>query len=420
MIRKLVVIFGSVLGTLVFFVGVISIMGAMRPEVETKEAPPVAPIAFVKAVEYAPMNLSVKAQGEVAPRREITLASQISGRIDRVSDSFANGGVFKKDDILIWIEDADYRLAVTRAEAEVASARQRLAVEQAESDLAAQDYEELSGGNVGDAASVLTLRKPQLAAAEASLAGAQASLGDAKLALKRTKIVAPFNGRVRNIGADVGQFISPGASLGQIFATDVAEIRLPLTDSDLAKLNLPFAFEAEGDDAPAVLLSATVAGQLRQWKGRIRRIDAAIDSSTRQISAIAEVEEPYGKGADNGFPLAFGLFVEAEIMGPSIPRATVIPWLAMRDDGQVYIVDDEDKLALARPVIVAEAGEGLIAIDGIDVGALLVVSPVTSAVGTPVRPLFENGDSASTLVNLSGNKTETADVGSASVEGAAL
>ena len=419
MIRKLVVI-GSVLGTLVFFVGVISIMGAMRPEVETQEAPPVAPIAFVKAVADAPMNLSVKAQGEVAPRREITLASQISGRSERVSSSFANGGVFQKGDVLIWNEDADYRLAVTRAEAEVASARQRLDVEQAESAIAAQDYEELYGGTLSDDASVLTLRKPQLAAAEASLAAAEASLGDAELALKRTKIVAPFNGRVRNIGADVGQFISPGASLGQIFATDVAEIRLPLTASDLAKLNLPFAFEAKGDDAPQVLLSANVAGQLRQWNGRIRRIDAAIDSSTRQISAIAEVEDPYGKGADRGFPLAFGLFVEAEIAGPSIPRATIIPWLALRDDGQVYIVDDEDKLTLARPVIVAEAGEGLVATDGVDAGARLVVSPVTSAIGTVVRPLYENGDSASTLVDLSSGETETAEAATSSGEGAAL
>jgi len=419
MIRKLVVV-GSVLGTLVFFFGVITILGAIRPEVETQEAAATPPIAFVKTIEYKPMNLSVRAQGEVAPRREITLASQISGRILSVSSSFANGGVFRKGDVLIQIEDADYRLAVTRAEADVASARQRLAVEEAESQLAAQDYEELSGGKLSDAASVLTLRKPQLAAAEASLAAAQASLGDAKLALARTKITAPFNGRVRSTGADVGQFVSPGASLGQIFATDVAEIRLPLTDSDLAKLDLPFAFEAEGDDAPLVNLSANVAGRLRQWTGRIRRIDAAIDSSTRQISAIAEVDDPYGSGADDGFPLAFGLFVEAEILGRDIPRATIIPWLAMRDDGQVYVVDDEDKLDLARPVIVAEAGEGLIAVDGLDEGARMVVSPVTSAIGTAVRPLDENGESASTLVDLSDGDTETAAADTASDEGAAL
>ncbi|MEM1380133.1 MAG: efflux RND transporter periplasmic adaptor subunit [Pseudomonadota bacterium] len=407
MIRKLFVVAGACAIAL-FFAGVIVIMGAMRPQVETTPAEPVAPIAFVRAVEYAPMNLSVRTQGEVAPRREIILSAEIAGRIREVSSSFANGGVFAKGDVLIRIEDADYRLAVTRAKSQVASAKQRLAVEEAEAALAAQDYEELSGGNAGDAPSILALRKPQLAAAQADLAAAEADLADAELALARTKIVAPFDGRVRSIGADVGQYVTPGAQLGQVFSTSVAEIRLPLTDDDLSKLDLPFAFESKGDDAPIVMLSANVGGTDYQWEGRIRRVDAAIDTSTRQIAAIAEVEDPYGAGSDDGFPLAFGLFVTAEIKGPTLPRATTVPLLSMRNDGQVFIVDEANKLALRTPQIAARAGEVLIAVAGLETGDLLVISPVTVGIGQNVRPLFEGGESARTLVDLTTGSTETA------------
>ncbi|MEE4210491.1 MAG: efflux RND transporter periplasmic adaptor subunit, partial [Parvularcula sp.] len=291
--------------------------------------------------------------------------------------------------------DADYRLAVTRARAQVAQAEQRLAVEEAEAALAARDYEELSGTDSETDPSVLVLRKPQLAAAQAELASAKANLADAELALARTTIKAPFDGRVREISADVGQFVNPGAALGQIFATDIAEVRLPLSDQDLAKLGLPFAFEARGEDAPLVNLSAEVAGQVRRWQGRITRVDAAIDSSTRQISAIAEVEDPYGTGADDGFPLAFGLFVEAEILGRDVDHAVVVPILALQSDGTVFVVDNEDKLIVRDVVTSGRVSEGIVVTAGLEEGDLMVVSPVTTIAGNVVRPLYPDGSDAS-------------------------
>ncbi|MCQ8184177.1 efflux RND transporter periplasmic adaptor subunit [Parvularcula maris] len=394
MIRKFIVLLGA-LGLGVFFVALIAIGGSMRPEPERVEAEPVAPIAFVQDVNYKPTTVEVRTQGEVQPRRQIQLSAQIAGRVSNVFPSYADGGTFKKGDVLLEIEDADYRLAVTRAQATVAQAEQRLAVEEAEGVLAARDYEELSGRDASSDPSLLALRKPQLTAAKADLASAKANLADAQLALARTKVRAPFDGRIRTVTADVGQYVSPGFNLGEIFATDVAEIRLPLTDEDLGKLQLPFAFQAEAGEGPAVVLTATVAGQPRTWRGHVRRIDAAIDSSTRQIAAIAEVQDPYGEGADDGFPLAFGLFVDAVVTGPEIGNATLIPLLSLRRDGQVYVVDEMDELQLKRPEIVAQIGGGLLATGGLDEGDLLVTSPVNSAVGSRVRPLYEGGESAS-------------------------
>ncbi|MEO1042273.1 MAG: efflux RND transporter periplasmic adaptor subunit [Pseudomonadota bacterium] len=397
MIRKLKFV-GSVFGLALGFAVLIMVMGALRPEVESQTPTSAAPIAFVQDVDYGPMNLTVQTQGEVAPRREIQLAAQIAGRIDNVSPSFANGGVFKKGELLLSVEDADYRLAVTRARANVAQSEQQLAVEEAEGALAARDFEELSGTSTGASASLLTLRKPQLAAARANLEAARADLEDALLALSRTKITAPFDGRVRSINANIGQYVTPGQNLGQVFSTNVAEIRLPLTDEDLAKLQLPFAFEATNDDAPQVKLSASAAGVEREWIGRIARVDAAIDATTRQISAIAEVDDPYGAGSDNGFPLAFGLFVSAEILGPTIEQGTTIPYVSMQNNGSVFVVDDNDQLRAKAPKIIAQTGEGYIAIAGLEPGDRLVISPVPLGEGEAVRPLYSNGDNASRVL----------------------
>ncbi|WP_036767015.1 efflux RND transporter periplasmic adaptor subunit [Parvularcula oceani] len=387
--RKILVIAVSLAVPVGFFV-LISVLGSMRPERERQEAETQAPAVFVEDAEFEPVALKVYTQGEVEPRREIQLTSQISGVITEVSDSFADGGVFEAGEVLVRLEDADYELAKTRAEAQVAQASQALAIEQAEAALARQDYEELAGGE--GTPSGLTLREPQLARAEAEFESAKANLRDAELALERTTIEAPFAGRVRSIGADVGQFVSPGTQLGQVFSTAAVEIRLPLTDADLARLDLPLAFTGEG---PRVNLSTSVAGALREWEGRIVRVDAAVDPTTRLISAIARVDDPYGANADDGFPLAVGLFVDAVIEGPALDRALVLPRLAVQDDGTVYVVDEENRLRRREVTVAARTPEGVIVTAGVEPDERVVVSRLPTAVGNVVRPLSADEAAAS-------------------------
>lgn len=385
MIRKLLVVVGNI-GIIVAFVIFIVIMQSLAPKPERQAVEPKLPAAFVQDVSYEPVSLTVRAQGEVQPRREIALTPEVGGKIVFVSDKFVDGGIIKEGDLLVRIEDADYRLAVTRAEARVATAQQALQVEQAESELARQDYEELSG-NTGASASSLTLREPQLARAQADYEAARADLSDAKLALRRTEIRAPFDGRVRSISANFGQFVSVGSPIGVLFATDIAEVRLPLSDSDLAKLRLPLAFSADYGDGPNVNFSTPAAGLERTWEGHLVRVAAAIDPGTRQISAIAQVQDPYGAGSDDGFPMAIGLFVTAAIEGPTLDRAVTLPRIAVNDDSYVYTLDDEDIVQRTPVTIAATTPQGVIITGGLEQGDRVVVSRLNTAVGTKVQPL---------------------------------
>ena len=402
----------TILGTLGTFVGIIalgvvitSIMAAARPDRERQEAAPRLPAAFVQDAEYAPVRLTVSAQGEVRPRREIALTTQVGGRIVAVSDDFVDGGVIEEGEVLVRLESADYESALTRARARVATARQGLQLEEAEAELAARDYAELTGER-GDA-SALTLRQPQLARAKAEYDAALADLADAELAVERTRITAPFAGRVREIGADVGQFVGPGSQLGRAFSTDAAEVRLPLTDADLARLDLPFAFEAAPGEGPEVALSARAAGKLRRWTGHVVRTDAAIDPTTRQIAAIVRVEDPYGAGADfgsdpDGFPLAIGLFVDAEIAGPVLDRAVTLPRLAVQEDGTAYVLDADDAVQRREVSVAAFTGDGVIVTDGLEPGERVLVSRPPTGVGGKVRPLREGEDEGAPLEDADG------------------
>ncbi|HBK91723.1 MAG TPA: efflux RND transporter periplasmic adaptor subunit [Parvularcula sp.] len=376
MLRKLF----TLLGTIGIFVGgfvLIGVMGSLRPKIEPKEVELAPPAVFYATVDPKPTTLNVFAQGEVRPRTDINLTAEVSGRIVRTSNVFVAGGAFRKGDLLVKIEDADYRVAVAAAKARMAQSEEGLRREEAEADLALKDYEALGRA---EEASELTLRKPQLAQARAAFDAARADYNGALLNLQRTELRAPFDGRVRERLAGEGQFIAPGAAIGRIFSTDVAEIRLPLADSDLAKLGISLAFvETKESPGPKVTLSATIAGTLEEWPARIARTDGAIDPATRQISAIAVVDDPYGAGAGKGAPLAMGLFVDALIEGRALDRAVVLPRTALFGRNTVFVIGAESRIS-AREVVVLAADRDTITISGgLEAGERVVTSPLRGA-----------------------------------------
>lgn len=376
MFRKFFTLIGTI-GIIAGGVFLVTLMGTLRPKIEPKEPEITPPTVFYEVASPEAVTLDVAAQGEVRPRTDISLTAQVSGRVISTSDAFVNGGAFEKGDNLIKIEDADYRAAAAAAKARVAQAEQSLRLEEAEADLAREDYADLDRD---EDPSELTLRIPQLAQARANFEAAQAEYRAAQLNLERTVIRAPFKGRVRERIVGVGQYVSPGVQLGRIFSTDVAEIRLALTDNDLAKLGLPLAFvESEENPGPPVSMSAVIAGVEHNWLGRIARTDGAIDPATRQIFAIAVVDDPYGKGADNGTPLAMGLFVNATIEGKPYENAIVLPRSALYGRNTVYIIR-EDNTVEKRTVSLVSSGRDTITIaSGVEPGERVITSPLRGA-----------------------------------------
>jgi len=375
---KLIGRFVIIGGVAVVGIAVIFMLFATQPQPQRANSAPRPVAVFVEEAQSGEVALTVTSQGEAQPRTQINLVPQVAGRITYVNPDFIEGGFFEAGETLIQIEDADYRLAVTRAAAQVAQAEQALAREQAESDLAASEWEELGEGE----ASALTLREPQLAEARAQLAAAEASLQEARLNMQRTRISAPFDGRVRSKNADLGQYVSPGTNLGQVFSTDTVMVRLPLTDHDLGLLGIPVAYNAMGDDDDGipVTLSATLAGERHEWQGRITRTDSAIDTETRVLYAIAEVEDPYGTAAqEEGAPLAVGLFVSATIQGREIDNAYIIPRNALRGEDSVYIVREGGRMEIHTVGIIDSNPDRVIVSSGVEGGDLVVVSPLRGA-----------------------------------------
>ena len=105
--------------------------------------------------------------------------------------------------------------------------------EKARADQAARDWNKIGGGKI---ASDLVLRVPFLKSAKARVAAAIAARKKAEADLIRTKIVAPFDCRVRSTNLNLGATVVPGSQLGMIYDPKNLMIRLLFSLDDYAQL----------------------------------------------------------------------------------------------------------------------------------------------------------------------------------------
>ncbi len=347
-----------------------------RPEAEIQPPQIAPPGVRVHAVELEDVDLSVISEGTVQPRTESELVPEISGRVISISPSFAEGGFFEEGDTLLEIDPFDYQQAVIAARSQLAQSRLRLAQEEAEAEIAQREWDEIGEGDPR----ALTLREPQLEDARAGVAAAEANLVRAERDLDRAEVRAPYAGRVRRKNVDVGQFVTIGNSVGTIYSVDVAEIRLPLPDAELAYLDLPLSYRgSETRLGPRVTVRTTFAGATHAWDGRIVRTESEIDPVSRMVHVVAEVMDPYSSGPDpNRPPLAVGMYVDAEIEGRRFGRLAVIPRAALRGRDQVMLVDEESRLRFRTIDILRLTTASIYVRDGLQTGERVAISTVDS------------------------------------------
>lgn len=348
----------------------------MKPEAETQE--PVKPKPVVEIITVQPKSVTalVQTQGTVASRTSTRLAAEVSGRVVKVADNFRAGGFFDKGEVLLKIEPADYEAALATARATLARAELALATEEANARQARDEWDSLGKGEP----TTLALREPQLASARADVESAREAVERAERDLKATEISVPYAGRIDDIMVDIGDYITgPGQALASVYSTDVAEIRLPVTDKQYGLLGLPFTYRNDAS-TPAgnrVELKATVGGKDYVWEGIIERSEGEVDSRSRLLYVIAQVMEPYAKRAEGQPPLKIGRYVEATIYGINFENSYEIPRSALVEPGVVLVVDRENNTLHRQQVEVMQASiETAIVTSGLEAGMRVVVSPV--------------------------------------------
>ncbi len=339
----------------------------LRPKIEA--SPPVVDVILAKPAQYRAI---ITSQGTVAPKRQINLVNEVAGRIVKVSPDFEAGRFFKKDEVLLRLDDRDYRNTVAIADTQIVVAKRELALEQGQARQAKRVWRDLGS----KAANSLSLREPQLEAAKAGLRSAQAERSRALLNVEKTSISVPFDGRIDVKSVALGEFVAAGTTLATVYDSSMVEVRLPLNNQQLALTGFipgeDISKQQLGSE-PKVVLSATVGDRTYRWHATNARMDASIDSTTRFYHLTAEIKNPFDKKIFEQ-PLLVGLFVSADIQGRVYDDVIRLPQKALVNDKQVYVVSADNTLLLKDIRIIDRRDNMAIVESSISLGEKIVVS----------------------------------------------
>ena len=377
MIRHLIIpVF--ILGIFLFLAATLM---ATAPVLEPSSVEKLATTVRVVEIQPKSVQLKVNSQGSVMPSTESQLIPEVSGKVSWMSPNLVAGGYFDDQEILIRVDDTDYKTKLDRAQANLTRAE----AEQQHNEFEYRRMRSLVKRNLVSRSQLEnSLRAYRVA--EASLQDATANFNQAEQDLARTQIRAPFAGLVRSENVDIGQFVSRGSPIATIYAGNQAEVRLPIADRQLAFLNIPVSIRGEipREFQPEVTLTAQYAGQTLEWKGNIVRSEAEIDVSSRMVQLVARVES-----ASNPVPLSIGLFVSAEIQGLAAKNVVVLPREALRNDNQVLVVDDENRLRFRKIETLRLYQDDLLVQAGLEAGERVCISPLQTAIeGMVVNPVI--------------------------------
>lgn len=316
---------------------VFALMYLLAPDAERQDQVENVLTLSVVPVDLSRQRVRLTAYGQAEPAQRIPLLAQVAGTVRQLDPQFVSGGRVAAETQLVLLADEDYQLAMARRENEVSAALLHLEEVRAKARVARK----VNGSKASDYA----LLKPHLREAETRVAAARAALASAELELERTRVSAPFAGRLRDVRVREGQVVAAGEQLAQLYTPDVLEVRLPLRDEWLKLLDLPLA-EGVFETPLPVTFKARFGGQLNRWQGELVRSEGGLDQN-QMVVLVARVDATSG-----AVTLEPGVWLEAMIQGRAIDALARLPRSVVGHDGAVWLVGD-DGLLQRQPVELA-------------------------------------------------------------------
>ncbi|NOZ14090.1 MAG: efflux RND transporter periplasmic adaptor subunit [Acidobacteria bacterium] len=317
------------------------------------------PLVSVEIVRIKNRPIIVTGSGTVRPEHAVSLTPQVSGKIVSVSPNFVTGGFFKKGELLLGIEKNDYQIALKRAKAQLLARDVEYQKAMRQAKIAKKDWDSVMATILKDPSLVpdqLTLYIPQLKAAKAALSSAKADVELAELNLARTDIRAPFNGRLLTKEADIGQFVTMGKPVANIFSTDVLDVVVPLTAGDAALFDIPCKAEVESNFGQTT----------HRYTAKAVRTEGELDPASRMVHVVVQVAHPFSFRV----PLENGAYVNVRFTGRRVESVRLTPRVVR--DNKVWIV--KNKKLRILPVHIIYRTDDAVFVTGVPDKAAVITS----------------------------------------------
>ncbi len=241
------------------------------------------------------------ASGTIVPNEQVDIHPEISGRVTAIP--FREGSRVRKGDVLVQLYDADIKAQIQKLKAQ-----RELQVKIQERQQKLLDI----GG----------ISRQDYETTETQIASIDADIVYQEAMLRKTRIIAPFDGAIGIRGVSPGAIVSPSTLVTTLQQTHPLKI----------DFNVPDQFRNYMANGKAIHF--TIAGNPDTLSGKISAIDPGADATTRTVKVRAVMPNPDGKITPGAFAHVWINF-ESDEHAILVPSQAIIPTTR---DKQVAVV----------------------------------------------------------------------------------
>ena len=363
------------LGLIAFAIMVITLLVLSRPDTQA-ELQPLSPArvytADVRQMDIQPVT---RITGKLQPARKSSLSMEVSGNI--VARLVEPGQHVKEGEVLLQVDDGDFTDAVEEARAlyrqeqgAIERDRALLKLIMEEKDILEREVERMkklgkeslaSKSSLDESLRLLLLQQEEqtrlqhsVNTAESRIQTRRAALSKAERNLQRTRLTAPFEGKVNSVTVDVGDHISSGQMALELVQLDMLDLYVEITGDVANQLQLDQQ------------INVVVDGQ--QYSGKVYALTTDPDPITH--THAMRIRLP-------GERLYPGQLAVAELPGKYLNNVEVVPVSSiLQDEGRTFVFVVNNNVLTRKEITLLTRQNDLQVISGVPAGTRIVTKDV--------------------------------------------
>jgi HlyD family secretion protein len=277
------------------------------------------PVAGAEVVRDT-LWIRVNAAGQAEAYRRTALTAQVPGVVQglpvRENQRVAGGAP------LLQIDTTEYALGVAQAQADLLTAE--------------ADYRQLILFDEEIEDPEVRAERERVARTRSSLDQRQVALRQAELQLERSRVTAPFEGRIADVEVVEGQYVTAGTELMTVVDLDPIKVEVQVLEAELGAL-------AEGRRAEVIF--AAYPGE--RFTGRIETINPVVDpeSRTGRVTVLL---------SNRDHRIKPGMYAEVSLDAEALPDRILVPRSAVLERGEgrrrqmLFVYESEGSSGLAK------------------------------------------------------------------------
>jgi len=368
-------------------IGAYNYLKATKPEAPKRLAKPTVYAVRAVPVSFADVRPELRLFGTTVAGRQVEIRSLVAGQVVSTNDHLRDGGTIPQGATILSIDPFNYEatLAETKSQlaeitakiaefkASLANERSNLEFAKEQVKLASKDLARaeplsrrgtVSERTVDDRRLTVSQRQQAISLIENNIKVWQARIIQQEAAAERlktaemravqrlaeTRLKAPFNAYVTDVGAQVGRMLGVNDRVATLIDLNWIEVAFTVTDRQFGRL----ARGKGGIKGRTVEVRWNVGEKPIIYQAKIDRVGAKVSSEAGGVQVYARVEKP----AD-GVGLRPGAFVELRVPDTQFENVARLPSAAVFSGDTVYVIS-AGKLAARKVDIVSTSGDDVL------------------------------------------------------------